>query len=99
MFIAPKDNIPLTANWVLPVWNLHPVYRRMEAVVGSEMPFAPAREPMKVLAGLEVPAKAIERAAESIGAEIAAVTSRKSTAPNNSSCPLFPNRTSRKCMC
>jgi len=43
----------------------------MEAVVGSEMPFAPACEPMKVLAGLEVPAKAIERAAEAIGAAIA----------------------------
>ena len=43
----------------------------MEAMVGSEMPFAPACEPMKVLAGLEVPAKAIERAAESIGVEIA----------------------------
>jgi hypothetical protein len=48
-----------------------PGVRRMEAVVGSEMPFAPACEPMKVLAGLEVPAKAIERAAENIGAEIA----------------------------
>jgi len=43
----------------------------MEAVVGSEMPFVPACEPMKILAGLEVPAKAIERAAESIGAAIA----------------------------
>jgi len=49
-----------------------PGVRRMEAVVGSEMPFAPACEPMKVLAGLEVPAKAIERAAETIGAAIAA---------------------------
>jgi hypothetical protein len=49
-----------------------PGVRRMEAVVGSEMPFAPACEPMKVLAGLEVPAKAIERAAESIGEAIAA---------------------------
>ncbi len=28
-----------------------PGVRRMEAVVGSEMPFAPACEPMKVLAG------------------------------------------------
>jgi hypothetical protein len=44
----------------------------MEAVVGSEMPFAKACEPMKVLAGLEVPAKAIERAAETIGEAIAA---------------------------
>lgn len=43
----------------------------MEAMVGAEMPFVPACEPMKVLAGLEVPAKAIERAAEAIGAEIA----------------------------
>jgi hypothetical protein len=43
----------------------------MEAVVGSEMPFAPACEPMKLLAGLEVTAKAIERAAEAIGEEIA----------------------------
>jgi hypothetical protein len=36
------------------------------------MPFVPACEPMKVLAGLEVPAKAIERAAESIGEAIVA---------------------------
>ena len=43
----------------------------MEALVGAEMPFVPACEPMKVLAGLEVPAKAIERAAEAIGEEIA----------------------------
>src|ERR1700680_314680 len=48
-----------------------PGVRRMEEVVGAEMPFLPVCEPMKVLAGLEVPAKAIERAAESIGAEIA----------------------------
>ncbi len=48
-----------------------PGVRRMEAVVGSEMPFAPACEPMKLLAGLDVTAKAIERAAEAIGAEIA----------------------------
>jgi len=48
-----------------------PGVRRMEAMLGAEMPFVPAREPMQVLAGLEVPAKAIQRAAESIGAEIA----------------------------
>ena len=54
-----------------------PGVRRMEAVVGSEMPFAPAREPMKILAGLEVPAKAIERAAESIGGEIARLDKRE----------------------
>lgn len=48
-----------------------PGVRRMEAVVGSEMPFAPGCEPMKLLAGLDVAAKAIERAAETIGAQIA----------------------------
>lgn len=48
-----------------------PGVRRMEAVLGSEMPFVPACEPMKLLAGLEVPAKAIERAAEAVGAAIA----------------------------
>ncbi|HEY6308812.1 MAG TPA: ISKra4 family transposase [Candidatus Angelobacter sp.] len=48
-----------------------PGVRRMEAVVGSEMPFASGCEPMRVLAGLEVPAKAVERAAEAIGAQIA----------------------------
>ena len=48
-----------------------PGVRRMEAVVGSEIPFAPGCEPMKLLAGLDVTAKAIERAAEAIGEDIA----------------------------
>ena len=48
-----------------------PGVRRMEAVMGSEMPFAGGCEPMKVLADLDVPAKAIERASEAIGAQIA----------------------------
>jgi len=48
-----------------------PGMRRMEAVVGSEMPFAPGCEPIKLLAGLDVTAKAIERTAEAIGTQIA----------------------------
>src|SRR6202165_1876177 len=48
-----------------------PGVRRMEAEVGSEMPCAPGCEPMKLLAGLDVTAKAIERAAEATGAQIA----------------------------
>jgi hypothetical protein len=43
----------------------------MEAIVGSNAPFGRGCEPLKVLAGLEVTAKAIERTAETIGAEIA----------------------------
>lgn len=54
-----------------------PGVRRMEAVLGSEMPFVKACVPMKLLAGLDVPAKAIERAAESIGTEVAAREQRE----------------------
>ena len=47
-----------------------PGVRRMLAAVGSESPFAPGRKQLKLLADLEVTAKAIERTAESIGADI-----------------------------
>ncbi len=48
-----------------------PGVRRMQAVVGQEAPFAHGREQMKVLAGLEVTTKSVERTAEAIGADIA----------------------------
>jgi len=48
-----------------------PGVRRMEAVVGSNAPFGRGCEPLRVLAGLEVTAKAIERTAENIGTDIA----------------------------
>jgi hypothetical protein len=43
----------------------------MQAVVGQEAPFDRGREQMKVLAGLEVTTKSVERTAEAIGADIA----------------------------
>ena len=43
----------------------------MEAMVGHASPFDNGRERMKVLAGLEVTAKSVERTAEGIGAHIA----------------------------
>ncbi|HZL66656.1 MAG TPA: ISKra4 family transposase [Candidatus Limnocylindrales bacterium] len=49
-----------------------PGVRRMLAVVGQEAPFDHGRQQMKSLAGLEVTSKAVERTAESIGADIAA---------------------------
>ena len=49
-----------------------PGVRRMHAVVGQEAPFDHGRQQMKSLAGLEVTSKAVERTAESIGADIAA---------------------------
>jgi hypothetical protein len=43
----------------------------MQAIVGQEAPFDHGREQMKVLAGLEVTTKSVERTAEAIGADIA----------------------------
>ena len=48
-----------------------PGVRRMQALVGQGAPFHQGREQMKVLAGLEVTAKSVERTAEAIGAHIA----------------------------
>ena len=66
-----KGQYPVDVELGIAGMESSPGVRRMEAVVGSEMPFASGCEPMKVLAGLEVPAKAVERAAEAIGAQIA----------------------------
>jgi len=49
-----------------------PGVRRMMGVVGSETSFEQGREQLAVLAGLEVTAKAVERNAEALGADIAA---------------------------
>lgn len=43
----------------------------MQALVGQDTPFDHGREQMKLLAGLEVTAKSVERTAEAIGADIA----------------------------
>ena len=49
-----------------------PGVRRMQAVLGQQAPFDQGRQHMKLLADLEVTTKAVERAAEAIGADIAA---------------------------
>ena len=49
-----------------------PGVRRMQAVVGQEVPFEHGRQQMELLAGLEVNAKSVERTAEAVGEEIAA---------------------------
>ena len=48
-----------------------PGVRRMHALVGQDAPFDYGREQMKVLAGLEVTTKSVERTAEAIGEDIA----------------------------
>lgn len=49
----------------------------MQAIVGQEAPFDHGREQMKLLAGLEVTAKSVERTAEAIGEDIAAQERRQ----------------------
>jgi hypothetical protein len=51
--------------------DFSPGVRRMQAVVGQAVPFDHGREQIRVLAGLEVTAKSVERNAEAIGADIA----------------------------
>jgi hypothetical protein len=48
-----------------------PGVRRMQALVGQQAPFAHGREQLKLLAGLDVTTKSVERVSESIGAAIA----------------------------
>jgi hypothetical protein len=48
-----------------------PGVRRMQALVGHDAPFDHGREQMKMLAGLEVTTKAVERTAEAIGGDVA----------------------------
>jgi hypothetical protein len=49
-----------------------PGVRRMQAVVGQAAPFDHGREQLRLLAGLKITAKSVERNAEAIGADIAA---------------------------
>lgn len=48
-----------------------PGVRRMQALVGAEAAFDRGREQIRLLAGLEVTAKSVERVAETIGGDIA----------------------------
>jgi hypothetical protein len=57
--------------------DLSPGVRRMLALVGAEAPFDQGRRQIELLAGLEVTAKAVERTAEAIGADIAAGEQRE----------------------
>jgi hypothetical protein len=52
--------------------DFSPGVRRMQALVGQQAPFDQGRGQMRLLAGLEVTAKSVERTAEAIGADIAA---------------------------
>jgi hypothetical protein len=62
---------PVDAELDIENTEFSPGVRRMQAIVGQEAPFDRGREQMKVLAGLEVTTKSVERTAEAIGADVA----------------------------
>ncbi len=67
-----KGQFPADAELDVDNTEYSPGVRRMLAVVGQEAPFDHGRQQMESLADLKVTTKAVERTAESIGADIAA---------------------------
>jgi hypothetical protein len=57
--------------------EVSPGVRRMMAAVGQEAPFDHGRRQLKLLAGLEVTIKAVERTAEAIGEDVAQAGQRE----------------------
>ncbi len=66
-----QGQFPADVEWDIEETEFSSGVRRMCALVGQQAPFDHGREQMRVLAGLEVTTKAVERTAEAIGADIA----------------------------
>ena len=66
-----QGQFPADREWDVEKTDFSPGVRRMLALVGQAVPFNQGREQMKLLAGLEITTKAVERTAEAIGATIA----------------------------
>jgi len=66
-----RGQFPADAELDIENTEFSPAVRRMHALVGQQAPFDHGREQMKVLAGLEVTTKAVERTAEAIGGQVA----------------------------
>jgi hypothetical protein len=66
-----EGRFPADAELDIEDTEFSPGVRRMQALVGQQAPFEQGREQMKVLAGLEVTTKAVERVAETIGEDLA----------------------------
>ena len=72
---------PADAELDLENTEFSPGVRRRQALVGQAAPFDHGREQMKVLAGLEVTAKSVERTAEALGADLAQREQREPLPP------------------
>jgi len=67
-----RGHFPADAELDIEDTEFSPGVRRMQAVVGQEVPFEHGRQQLELLAGLEVSAKSVERTAEAVGQQIAA---------------------------
>jgi hypothetical protein len=65
-----RGQFPVDVELDIENTEFSPGVRRMQALVGQDAPFDHGREQIKVLAGLEVTTKAVERNAEAIGSDI-----------------------------
>ena len=66
-----QGQFPADAQLDIERSELSPGVRRMLAVMGSSAPFDQGRQQVKLLAGLEITTKAVERTAEAIGEHVA----------------------------
>ena len=66
-----EGQFPVDQELDIVATEFSPGVRRMQALVGQQAPFEHGREQLKLLAGLAVTTKSVERVAESIGADIA----------------------------
>lgn len=67
-----QGQFPVDVDLDIADTELSPAVRRMQAIVGQQMPFNAGRQQMKLLAGIELTTKSMERSAEAIGEDIAA---------------------------
>ena len=72
-----RGQFPADAKLDIEQTMLSPGVRRMLALVGADGPFDHGRQQVKLLAGLDVTAKAVERTAEAIGEHISACEQRE----------------------
>jgi len=87
-----QGQFPWDAELDIENQSLSPGVRRMLAVVGSEAPFDHGRQQMKLLAGLQVTTKAVERTAEVSGADIHARQQQQIQQAMQLDLPVIPGK-------
>ena len=90
---------PLDVDLDMEDTEFSPGVRRMLAAVGHQMPFEQGQEQMKLLAGLTVTVKAVERTAEVIGADIEVGQQQQLSQAMQLSLPIPPGTAHSRSLC